>query len=91
LPGIEPTAGILLLYALVYAIVLVLWVEADSQGHREIYRPFEFEYFALLFWLPYLPWYLWRTRRGAGVLLGAGFIALFFLGDAIAILAWLIR
>src|SRR5882672_5378980 len=77
----EPTRSVLSLWTFVFAILLVLWVDADSKDYPRIYRPFEYGYLVLLFWIPYLPYYLWRTRRAAGLLLLAGLVTLYFLGD----------
>lgn len=78
--GLEPNAHLLGLTSVLFVLVLVLWVDADSRSHPEIYRPFEFGYLAFLFWLPYLPYYLWRTRGARGVALFVAFAALFSAG-----------
>jgi hypothetical protein len=59
---------------------LVLWIDADSRNHPQIGRPFDFGFFLMIFWLPYLPYYLWRTRGVAGLWLFTGFVALLSLG-----------
>ena len=74
---VEPTGSVLSLWTFVFAILLVLWVDADSKDYPRIYRPFEYGYLVLLFWIPYLPYYLWRTRRAAGLLLLAGLVTLY--------------
>ena len=78
---VESTGSIVPLWNFVFAILLVLWVDADSKDYPRIYRPFEYGYLVLLFWIPYLPYYLWRTRRAAGLLLLAGLVTLYFLGN----------
>ncbi|MCC6609750.1 MAG: hypothetical protein IT515_08785 [Burkholderiales bacterium] len=75
-----PRDAALYLCNFVFVILLALWIDADSRMHPEIYRPYEFGYLLLFLWLPYLPYYLWRTRGARGMLLLAGFLALFFLG-----------
>ena len=70
-----------LLATTVAALFLVLWIDADSRGRPEIYRPFEYGYLVLLLWLPYLPYYLWRTRKVRGLFEFAGLVLLFFAGD----------
>ena len=66
---------------IVLVLFLVLWIDADSRGRPEIYRPFEYGFLLLFIWLPYLPYYLWRTRRVRGLLVFVGLAALFFAGD----------
>jgi hypothetical protein len=65
------------------AFLLALWVDADSQNHPEVKRPFEYGYLVLIFWLPYLPYYLWRTRGAKGIFNLIGFVGLFLLGDLV--------
>jgi hypothetical protein len=76
----EPAENLLSLWQLFFIVLLVLWVDADSKDHPEIYRPYEYGYLVFLFWLPYLPFYLWRTRRAFGVVMFGGFLALLYLG-----------
>jgi hypothetical protein len=77
---VESAGSALSVSGLVFVVLLVCWVDADSNDYPQIYRPFEYGYLVLLFWIPYLPYYLWRTRRGVGLLMLAGFVALYFLG-----------
>jgi hypothetical protein len=78
--GAAPAGNLLSLWQLFFIVLLVLWVDADSKDHSEIYRPYEYGYLVFLFWLPYLPFYLWRTRRVFGLAMLGGFIGLFYLG-----------
>lgn len=73
-PGASSIAGF------VTVLFLVLWLDADSRHRPNIYRPFEFGYLLLLLWLPYLPYYLWKTRRWQGIALLAAFAVSFFAG-----------
>jgi len=68
-------------WSLVYLVLVTYWIVLDSKDHREIYRPFEFGFLVFFFWLPYLPYYLVRTRRALGVLWLLGFVLLLGLGD----------
>jgi len=61
-------------------VLLVLWVDTDSRDYPKIYRPYEYGYLVFLFWLPYLPYYLWRTRGWVGMLILGGFLVLLMLG-----------
>jgi hypothetical protein len=78
--GVEPADNLVWLWQVFFLVLLVLWVDADSKQHSKIYRPYEFGYLVLIFWLPYLPFYLWRTRRVVGLAMFAGFLALYSLG-----------
>lgn len=72
--------NILFIGQLLFVVLLVMWVDTDSKDQAKIYRPFEFGYLVFLFWVPYLPYYLWRTRGTRGVIVLSGLIGLFFLG-----------
>ena len=66
-------------------VLLVLWIEADSQDYPQITRPFDYGFLVYLFWLPYFPYYLWRTRGPLGLLMFPGFLVLLLLGPLIGI------
>ena len=78
--GLDASENPLSLWQFFFIALLVLWVDADSKGRQNIYRPYEFGQLVFIYWLPYLPFYLWRTRRALGILMFAGFVILFFLG-----------
>ena len=50
------------------------------EDHPQVGRCFDYGFLVLMFLLPYLPYYLWRTRGGAGLLMLAGFVVLFSMG-----------
>ena len=85
---VEPTGSVLSIWAFVPPILLALWIEADSRDYPRIYRPFEYGYLVFLFWIPYAPYYLWRTRGVAGLFLLGGLVTLYFLGY---LLQWVIE
>jgi hypothetical protein len=60
--------------------LLALWINADSKDHPQVRRSFDFGFLVLMFWLPYLPYYLWRTRGPVGLSMFAGFVALLSMG-----------
>ena len=60
--------------------LLALWIDVDSKDHPQIGRPFDFGFFLLIFWLPYLPYYLWRTRGPVGLFMFAGFVGMLSMG-----------
>jgi hypothetical protein len=61
-------------------LLLIMWIVADQRDHPQVERPFDYGFLLMVFWLPYLPYYLWRTRRRAGLLMFVGFVGLFSLG-----------
>ena len=69
------------LWGVVFLLQLASWVDADTVRHRQIYRPYELGWFVYLFVIPYLPYYLIKTRGARGVLWLVGFIALYLLAD----------
>lgn len=72
----------------IFPLLLAFWVEADSKGRPEVYRPsFDMGLFIYLIWIVYLPFYLLRTRGTRGWLWIAGLLSLAFLG---MILQWAI-
>ena len=52
MPVTADLAGILSVF------LLVLWIEADSKDHPQVERCFDYGSLLLVFWLPYLPYYL---------------------------------
>jgi hypothetical protein len=80
LHGIEPTGTMATVWPYAFPVLLVLWVAEDSKAYPAVYRPFEYGFLVYLLWLPYLPYYLWRTRRFLGLLILVGFVVLYCLG-----------
>lgn len=67
-------------WSLVAILLLGMWMEADSRGRSNIYRPFEFGWFVILFAVPYLPYYLVKTRGALGIVWLVAFIFILWLG-----------
>ena len=78
--GADASENLLFTWKFVFVVLLVLWVDADSKNFPNIYRPFEYGQLVLFFWLPYLHFYLWRTRRAFGMVMLSGFVFLYLLG-----------
>ncbi len=89
--SLEPSEGLSVLFDFIFVVLVVLWVDADAKDHPEIYRPFEYGYLLLLFWLPYLPYYLWRTRGARGMVLFGAFLGLFWMPYVIESVVYVAR
>ena len=81
-------SGRLLNLSLFISMILIgMWVDADSRGRPDIYRPYEHGWLVYAYWIPYVPYYLWRTRGVKGVLLFVALLAVLFSAE---IVQWLI-
>ena len=91
--GFGQTAGapFQAIWSLVFLLLLIVWVDLDCRRRKDIYRPFEFGFLVFVFWLPYLPYYLLRTRRALGLLWLLGFLMLFYAGYFFQWLVYLAR
>lgn len=85
--GLEGSERLMGLWGALFVLVLVLWIDADSRTQPRITRPFEYGWLVLLYWIPYTPYYFWRTRGSMGLLMFAGVVCLFLSGW---IVQWLI-
>jgi hypothetical protein len=74
-------------YSLVFLLLLIVWIDLDCHGRKNIYRPFEFGFLVFVYSLPYLPYYLLRTRRATGLVWLLGLFILFHVGY---FLQWLV-
>ena len=75
------------IWSLAFVVFLAMWVREDSQRYPGVYRPFDYGQLVALYWLPYLPYYLLRTRGLVGVAWTAALLVLAFLGY---ILQWVV-
>ncbi len=78
--GVELVSPFVSAWPILFLILLVLWIVEDSRAYPDINKPFEFDFLVFIWAIPYLPYYLWHTRRLKGLLFLAGFVALYFLG-----------
>ena len=86
--GIPSTPATSALAVVLSAFLLALWIDADSKDHPQVERSFDYGYIVLIFWLPYLPYYLWRTRGAGGLFMFAGFLGLFSMGFFVQLLMY---
>jgi hypothetical protein len=68
--------------------LLAAWIDIDSKDHPQVGRSFDFGFLVLMFWLPYLPYYLWRTRGPVGLLMFAGFFGLWSMGFLVQLMIY---
>jgi hypothetical protein len=78
--GMPSTPVTATLASVLSAFLIALWIDVDREDHPHVGRSFDYGYLVLTFLLPYLPYYLWRTRGSAGLLMLVGFLTLLSLG-----------
>jgi hypothetical protein len=87
--GLPASADFEQAWGYVFAGMLAFWVNEDSKGRSEIYRPsFDIGLFIYLVWLIYLPYYLLRTRGRQGWLWILGLFVLAFLGAILQLIVY---
>lgn len=64
------------LWSLAFQLMLASWVRVDRQP-RGFRAPYEFDAFVLFAWPFVVPYYLYKTRGGRGLLSAIGIYALF--------------
>jgi len=75
--------GSAVLWTTIFRLVLAWWVLADRRLGA-VSMPYDFESFVFFAWPIVLPWYLWKTRRGRGVLYAMAVYALSVIPNVIA-------
>src|SRR4051812_8562392 len=79
LGNIEPIRSVASVWPFAFLVLLALWIVEDSQAYPSVYKPFEYGFLVFLYWLPYLPYYLWRTRGALGLVMLGGIVVLYSL------------
>ncbi len=74
--GLNAPDATQLLWGFEFRLILALWVRADRL-FRGFSVPFEFDAFVFFAWPVVVPYYLYRSRGGRGLLLGAGILGLY--------------
>jgi hypothetical protein len=64
------------LWSLAFQLILACWVHVDRQV-RGFRTPYEFDAFVFFVWPFVIPYYLYKTRGGRGLLSAIGIYALF--------------
>src|SRR5262245_29408926 len=78
--GVESSERLMDLNGVLCVLFLALWIDADSRTQPRIYRPFEYGWLVLFYWVLYASYYFWRTRGLKGLLMFAGVICLLLSG-----------
>jgi len=74
-----------------YAFLIAWWTGADRrQLNQKFAAPFEFEAFVFFAWPIAFPYYLYKTRRGIGLVLFVGFLILLTIPNLAAAVARLL-
>jgi hypothetical protein len=73
------------LWGFLYSWIAVLWVDLDSRGRTDILRPFDYTFLVFVFLPFYLSYYLYRTRKGWGILGVIGFGALYIFSTILSL------
>ena|ERR1700722_6371857 len=89
--NVEPNPIAVFVGEFLCVMLIVLWVDADSKDRPQITKPFDYGFLVYLFWLPYLPYYLWRTRGAFGLVIFLGFLVLLLLGWLLQVCIYLVR
>jgi len=88
---LEPNERLLNLWGAAFVLLVVLWINADSRKQPRLFRPFEYAQLVLLYWVPYLPYYFWRTRGVRGLLMLSALVVLYLSGWLVQWLLYVAR
>jgi hypothetical protein len=81
--GLGTSSSTDLLWAFEFRLILAWWVSVDRRI-RDFNVPYEFDAFVFFTWPLSVPYYLYRTRGGRGVLL-SGCIYIFYLTPGVVV------
>ena len=87
----EPASAFSHYWPFLFSILLALWIEEDSRGRPNVYRPFDFSFLIYFTSIIYAPYYLWRTRGMRGAAASLGLVVLPFLGTLLAMVIYVAR
>lgn len=81
--------NLVLLWSLAFGVLVAMWIDADSRQREAVYRPYEYGFLIYLAWPLYLPYYLFKTRRGMGIVWLGGFVLAYLLATLARLVIWL--
>jgi uncharacterized membrane protein len=77
---IYPNEYLLKISSTIFLFLLVMWVVEDGRSKTNIYKPYDFGFLILMFWLPYMPYYFLKTRGLIGLVYLVGLLFLLNMG-----------
>ncbi len=75
------------LWQVLFAFVIAFWTKNDAKN-KDLYTPYEYSYFVLIFWPFVLPYHLIKTRGTEGLLIFLGVLFLYFLPFISGLITW---
>jgi hypothetical protein len=72
-----------LLWSFEFQVLLAIWVRMDRR-RRNVSLPFEFDAFVFFVWPVVVPYYLYRTRSGRGLIVTAAVYTLYVIPEVIS-------
>ena len=81
---LAPIQPLDVVYRFVLLLLFATWVVADGQERRRDRPTFDQGGFVLFFFIVYVPYYLFSTRRTRGLLIFVGMCLLFSLPETVA-------
>lgn len=66
-----------------FQVLLAIWVRMDRR-HRTLSLPFEFDAFVFFGWPVVVPYYLYRTRGGRGVMITVAIYSLYVAPEVVS-------
>ncbi|MES9829887.1 MAG: hypothetical protein ABW201_16600 [Candidatus Thiodiazotropha sp.] len=64
----------------IFLVLLIMWLVEDSKSYKNVYVPYDFGFLVFLYWLPYLPYYFFKTRGVVGLVYLVGLLFLLKFG-----------
>ena len=65
--GHETSPDLNVIWNFVWLVLLAMWIEIDSRGRTDVYRPFDFAFLIYIFGLISAPWYFWKNWLSSGM------------------------
>ncbi len=62
-----------------------MWIIEDAKSYKQIYKPYDYGFLILMYWIPYVPYYFIKTRGYIGI---AYIIGLLILLNSGLLLQW---
>jgi hypothetical protein len=79
-----------LLWTFAFVLILIWWMDGDSH-RRGVHMPYDFAAFAFFGWPIVIPYYLWRSRGGRGLLFALGLAGMYIVPYLVAAIIYATR